>query len=547
MRDLATYRFKIPNNGDDKSKERIPSEGIGDILLKRLHLVNSIYEMFDKGVPFDNGKYQSVYVHGMRASGKTQLLKLLGKKLLDDKFEVYHFTSSKMLNNIPELMDLLPKDRLVAVLVDEVQNDPTTMVDLLKGHRSNLFIIGFGVPQYLKTNITAMFQEEITSDIFITKDSDELQELISYWKDRVAKDIAVKEICEYICEYCGGQIYPILKFTEFAFTLDDGQSRIKSVADFMKHFLNQKYKHSVEYQKVVKRCVGTELDVAVHNTFERVLRGQGSDADVVALTRLGWYYISEDRKKRDIRSTFLANVILERVAITEDPKIYISDTNTPQENLELLIVNGLANMESSDFECANKRSKDEWVKVEDGMSMSWAISVSKSVRNVFMEFQSRAAQGRVDFYCNGIIDGVIENLCDATKTMNIASKGGSQDIDEHHSRFTSQKYQWSNWAILNFEMSKSKEERILPRDETYHSRVYTYVHADNTLYQGKAPIKSPAVLSLKATGRKVDYIPFQHIPEKDRKKIDAPFNNTKRAFSSMSKLWLYRYGSKILR
>ncbi len=79
--------------------------------------------------------------------------------------------------------------------------------------------------------MTGIFQQQITSDIYIQKDSDELKELISYWTDRVAKDVATEEICEYIRDHCGGQIYPMLKFSEFAFTFEDGKSRIKSLPD----------------------------------------------------------------------------------------------------------------------------------------------------------------------------------------------------------------------------------------------------------------------------------------------------------------------------
>jgi hypothetical protein len=123
-----------------------------------------------------------------------------------------------------------------------------------------------------------------------------------------------------------------------------------------------------------------------------------------------------------------------------------------QENLELLIVKGLENMESSDFECAFK-PRDSWVTVEDGLSMSWALAVRRSVGNGFLQFQCRAIQGRVDFYCSGPIKGgVIANLCNASQTKEDETKArGSHDIDEHYSRFTSKdKYKWPHWAMFNF-------------------------------------------------------------------------------------------------
>lgn len=124
------------------------------------------------------------------------------------------------------------------------------------------------------------------------------------------------------------------------------------------------------------------------------------------------------------------------------------------------------------------------------------------VKNAFLQFQSRADKGHVDFYCNGVIGGAIEVLLDATESS------VSQNIDEHANRFVEDKekckYKYKHWALLHFAMTKPV---ILPTDTAIHDRVYTYSHENNALYQGKKVIKQPAVLSLPCPGR-VPYIPL---------------------------------------
>jgi hypothetical protein len=550
--ELDSYRFQ-DDLSCNKALDLVPPEGLGKLRLARSNLVQLIYDKFQEGQKFTDGQYQSVYVHGMRATGKTELSKLLAAKLKQEGFQVYLFNSAAELQRFPRLINMLPEDCLTAVLIDEVQSDPRSaaLIGLLKIPRANIFVVGFGVPRYLNTQTTAaMFREKVSSDIFIQKDSEEMKDIISYWKKTVNQDAAVQEICDYLCDYCGGHLYPILKFSEYAFNSNEAKGFINSLTEFTDHFLNEGFKKSEFYHKVTKRCFDDDFDHQAQKMLELVSTGKGSASDVDALLRLGWY----SNATCDIQSTFLANVLLERKRINmmktqnngnldiEAPIINLDQNNSPQENLELLIVKGLENMEPSDFECASRIS-DNWVKAEDGMSMSWALAVKKSVGNVFLQFQCRAAQGRVDLYCNGAIKGVIENLCNASQTKKVDSKHGSQDIDEHYSRFTSKKYQWSHWAMLNFAIT---EEKVLPRDETHHSRVYTYLHKTNTLYQGNVAIKSPAVKSLPSV-EQVKYSLFKYIPSMDRKNTSTDLNNMKRNYSTASRLWLSRTFVRLLR
>ena len=54
---------------------------------------------------------------------------------------------------------------------------------------------------------------------------------------------------------------------------------------------------------------------------------------------------------------------------------------------------------------------------------------------------------------------------------------------------------YDRFALLNFAMD-AKKKIVLPRDESYHDKVYTYNHATNTLYRGNKAIRAPAVSKL---------------------------------------------------
>jgi hypothetical protein len=69
-------------------------------------------------------------------------------------------------------------------------------------------------------------------------------------------------------------------------------------------------------------------------------------------------------------------------------------------------------------------------------------------------------------------------------------------------RFKSDKYDWKQYVLLNFNMSKDKI--ILPRDVSAHDKVYTYIRNTNTLYRGNKSIRSPAVPKLSGGSRPMD-------------------------------------------
>jgi energy-coupling factor transporter ATP-binding protein EcfA2 len=309
-------RFLYKKEESTNPHHCFPAESLGTFVLRRQQLVNQIFDNVNIQLERKD-KSASIYLQGMRASGKTTLLKLLATKFQEAKFAVYFFTSAVQLKDIQvnDFSESLPKCP-VAILVDEVHSAPNAgpLLMALKSTRLDLVTIAAGVPMYLKTNTTILFNETISTQLLLDADGEEMNELISYWKrTRITNASAVEIICRFICDYCGGHFFPTVKFMEYCFHGSKMKSKyLESLRRFMRRFLSYKYRHSNQFQMVVKRCFGDKWDDGVERAISRVLQRQGKSKDIKLLKRLGWW----SSTKKDILSTFLANVALYNVPLT---------------------------------------------------------------------------------------------------------------------------------------------------------------------------------------------------------------------------------------
>ena len=120
-----------------------------------------------------------MYFHGIRASGKTTILRLLARKLKGNGYIVYFHNSP---GSLPDDFSSLPKDQRikVAVIVDEVQSDPTStaLFGLMNSKRLNLVTIGTDVPKFFKSNFTSYFQRVLSDSLLLRKGSIDMIELV---------------------------------------------------------------------------------------------------------------------------------------------------------------------------------------------------------------------------------------------------------------------------------------------------------------------------------------------------------------------------------
>jgi hypothetical protein len=296
-----------------------------------------------------------------------------------------------------------------------------------------------------------------------------------------------------VLKHCGGHAYPTLAFIEHFFTDSDGESFLTSMEEFQKYFCGPDFPRTSVYKKVKDRCFD-ELDGTTTQVASRVLQGEEGVGDIETLWRLGWW----NPEDKFFISAFLVNTCLSAIPPVNDGARYLSETMSHEENTELAIIEGLSGMEDSDFYCSKRASG---FRVENSISFSWAGKMRAKIPNAYLSFQERGNDSSlVDFYLNGLADTAIEVLRDATQTVHEETKGQSQDMDGHLGRFLDNTYPWKRFVLLNFNMKRGGKI-ILPRNETFHDKVYTYVHETNTLYRGNERIKCPAVPKLSGGSR----------------------------------------------
>lgn len=454
----------------------------------------------DEHLQLNMGRSPSVYLSGCRGCGKTSLLMLLAKSFSEKGYKVYFFPSPEFLGiaaatAVESLM--LDRTQKVAVLVDEVANKPeaAALLSLLKSPHRNIVTIGAAVPRFLPNGSTAMFASILLmKDLVLKMDDKDFLQLVNYCVNlHVTSQTLTEKICTFLLKECGGHAYPTLAFTEYFFTYEEGKKVLTSEETFGRYFYDDTFANGGFYTQVRNRCFDRFSYTNSLQVATRVLGGKEWPTDIDALTRLGWW----DPDANNFISQFLVNTILSAVRHGMDTgEVYLDASKSPEENTELVIMEGLSAMEDVDFSCWRNPGA---VKVENAVSFNWACRAKLRVPNAYLQFQERGISGLVDFYLNGFADTAIEVMLNATRTLHPASTRQSQDIDSHAERFLSGKYPWERYVLFNFAWDKN--EVVLPSNERLQKRTYTFVRKSNTLYRGSTLIKKNAAPRLTSGSR----------------------------------------------
>lgn len=495
-----TNRFQWDNRKTVTSQMQryFPRTGFDKWVLDRESVVRLVMQAREKQLIISPGESTNVYISGCRGMGKTCLLELVAKRLKSEGWDVYWFRSA---SDIPPGVgdafltraNAAPQTK-IAVIVDEVASNPESgmFTALLKKAPPNIFVIGAAVPRYLPSGASATFRFVLRHSDLVLKDGDtDVSALVEHWKAILAPAVppqTVDFVCKLVLSYCGGHTYAVLAFMELIFTTEVQKAVLmQGEAAFLKHFYSEEFANNAVYRDICARCFDNISDPLSYKTLVRVLNGSGDSTDVGTLVRLGWW----EAEKSTISSTLLLNECLlagnTEIGNDKKEKLFVDGNKPAQENLELLVVEGVASMEENDFKSAG----NQW-PIENALSFNWAHRVRLLFGNVHMQFQYPGTGGRcwMDFHVNGNINGVVEVQRNATK-----GKGSSQDINEHMDRLVSGKYPFKNFVLLNFAMHP-KVKVILPDDPAHHNRVFTYQHSTNKLFRGQREIKSPAVHKL---------------------------------------------------
>lgn len=481
------------------ASELFPENQFGQYVLTRERVMKKVKEAMASQLSLRPGASQSVYLSGCRGSGKTSLQMLLAKSLKAEGYEVYFFESAQ---DIPQGASLAfkamleDKTKMVAVLIDEVATNPESglFTALLKGAYPHLVTIGSSVPRFIPSGLTASFKSVLRmTDLVLREDDDDFQKLVQYCVGLKATTRELTQIiCKHLLKLCGGHTFPTLAFIEHFFTHDDAREFLVSEEAFYQYICGPDFARSPFYASVRNRCFEQLLDAETEKVAFRVLGGKEEAGDISTVTRLGWW----NPEANDFISRFLVNACLSGVQPRTGGVLYLDKKKSHEENTELVIVEGLAGMDESDFKCWRHQSG---VKVENGVSFNWAHKARANIPNAYLHSQERANVGVVDFYLNGFADTAIEVMLDATQTVDAKTKGQAQDIDAHLKRFEDDDYPWKRYVLFNFAMSKDRV--ILPRNTSAHDKVYTFVRSTNSLYRGTTLIKAPAIPKLSGGSR----------------------------------------------
>jgi hypothetical protein len=110
----------------------------------------------------------------------------------------------------------------VFIAIDEiltVAHSPI-YVTLMKGNLPNLIIFGAAVPYELGANHSAHFRNKIgMSDLVLRSEDKDFLQLVEkiVTLNKGSPEITIA-ICNHILEYCGGHLFPTLRFIEVFFT-----------------------------------------------------------------------------------------------------------------------------------------------------------------------------------------------------------------------------------------------------------------------------------------------------------------------------------------
>lgn len=487
-------------------KSYFPESGFNQntILLPRQRLVDDCFRSLKNQLK--KKTIASTYISGMRGSGKTSFLQLLAIKFSQSGIPTYFFSSMSDFNCVPLIEHHFPKEKnaTVVIFIDDVSEDAEYMYGYIIGflkHPDSLpcqvVVVGAGAP----TAPIDGFSNVIRSEFLLTDDGEEMTQLMNYWAER-RPDMdrsVLEQICKYVRYYCGGHLLSTAKCMEFAFDnptwKDEGGTA--NLLTFKKHFLSEAFTRHRTYKEVIRRCFGHPIDKELLKASLGVLRSVGS---VSLLWQYGWW-TEQGFVSPLVRSYILSCVKYENsVSEAFRNQFALRMAADELEKVETLIVTGLQNMLSQDFEWDRNCITYASCRV-DGLSSAWAIAIKKCISGVSFHFRSRAKSQHTDFHCSGCVDCAIVILLDAV----------NNNLTEYASGIRTEQYLCESWCILNFALSNPL---VLPDDASTHSRIYTFVQSENALYQGNTLIKQPAVERLPSIARH-DYLPLRQRRSQD--------------------------------
>ena len=438
-----------------------------------------------------SGRNKSYYYRGPRASGKSVVLNLIGKKLVELGEEVYYISHAGFLRDLdlgPLKVADADRDRTKKIyfLVDEVHEntgDPSWGF-LLKDSSLNLVVIGVGRPQL--DGRSPAFAKKYPGTYLLVKQDDLAESVVNnfahlYSAGAIAdsdREVAKKTLY-WALNYTGGHTYPFLKLAEYLLIshpkicLHERWSSIVCAGTFLSSELSS---------SIISRSFRLALEVK--SAAAKIFYGEVDDTAEGVLIEAGLWNESNNWFISDFFQFILFST-------RKKSKLTSVDVLTVEKVVEI----GLSSMNETHFKPYDSLGKfinryENSIGNYIGWSMAAIPEIYISPQHVITESSlgKKGAKPTVDFYINGELDTYIELVRDSSL------------LDDHFKRFDkglNGKYGvCDNYIILDIVLTKDAPAKVAKEYENHH---LTYVKSHNALYRGQKLIKSSVIASLPRT------------------------------------------------
>jgi hypothetical protein len=372
----------------------------------------------------------------------------------------------------------------VAVLVDEVQNFVNSghWDYLLKKAPSNLLVIGTGIsdlqydsPQFQKKYPSSGADRPSIGQLTEEDMPEVLDHFIPQGRADSQWDLKTKALRELLVA-TGGQLYPFVVFAKHLLEPERAE-HLSNVSAFL---TSKTFYNSYDYSRVRDRCYGlNRSQVELLSRF--LLEQQHQPNDIDYAMKSGWW------TETSFISPLLVQEVFHRLLNffplnVNEIKLDLSGKSAPV--IQQIIVAGLANMRSLDFEESNFSTLDN---NERGLAFRWGVCGSLALKNqvwltsevVTEERKGMAgAKPTIDFVVNGDLNLGLELARDRTDDamLDKLKKIGKGGVYSRHDSY-----------LFHFLIDGTMEDAVrqvngFPID--LQTRVYTYVRKYNTLLCG---------------------------------------------------------------
>jgi hypothetical protein len=455
--------------------ETFPGNGMGPFVVIRDALVTAILNLATPQI--------SVHISGCRGAGKTTVLRQLAEKLKEANKTVYFFKSAGTITGRQEVyvaLDQLMREGKtpVYILLDETQDAQSsndTLVSLLKnedGH--NVTVIGAGISNV--NSVSNQFGRTFSSDrLFLSADDLESTGCYAFFcKDAdVSLHGQIRTLVQYIRDYAGGHIYPVMRLSEMLVPVVIQGS---SAEDVIARIHANDFRQTEDFLYMADRIrPPPPIDL------RPLLYAVRDPMQMENLMKKG--FCGKDGK---IVSNLLFDIFTESMAIVATGPRYGKPLEPGVEGVKQVLAFALPKLSWEQYETHGGA-------VEDALTFELILLLTRVDHLKTRLFNPKLVDAgqsgrRPDIYLNTFLDAYVE--CVRTKGHTASDV---KALEEHINRFVgrgdvAKRYDIGvrDYAILHYQVEGTKP--LVPTDallsEIFLERVFTFTMVNKALYRG---------------------------------------------------------------